>query len=58
MIYIIPNELRDKINKKLDEAIKKVPAAEKNREYLYNSLLTYYNEHGIVPDFDLKKAQA
>ena len=55
MIVIVPNVLRDAINKKLDAAFVKVPEAEKDREVLYNQLLTYYDEHGVVPDFTIKE---
>jgi len=56
-IIIVPNELRDAINKKLDEAI--VTCTEKitteNREFFYRELLAYFDEHGIIPDFSLVK---
>ena len=55
MIAIIPNELRNAINKKLDAAIKEVPEAEKDRGELYHQLLCYFDEHGIIPDFKLIK---
>ena len=32
-----------------------LPEAEKDREVLYNQLLTYYDEHGVVPDFTIKE---
>lgn len=32
-----------------------VPDAAKDREELYRQLLEYFNDHGVVPDFSLKK---
>lgn len=55
-IYIIPNELRDQINARLDEALKDFPEClDEDREILYHQLLEYFNEHGIIPDFKLEK---
>ena len=53
MIVIIPNELADAINAKLDIAIAKVPAANEDRETLYQQLVDYFYHHGIIPDFEL-----
>ncbi len=53
MLVIVPNSLSDAINKKLDAAIAKCPDAEKDRDTLYQQLLTYFDEHGVVPDFTL-----
>jgi hypothetical protein len=52
---IVPNELRDAINAKLDTAIAACPDAAKDRDDLYNQLLSYFDEHGEIPDFDLAK---
>jgi hypothetical protein len=52
---IVPNELRDAINAKLDIAIAACPDAAKERYALYNQLLAYFDEHGEIPDFDLAK---
>lgn len=52
-MVIVPNELRDAINAKLDAAISKCPDAEQDREALYSQLLAYFDEHGEIPDFDL-----
>ena len=54
-MVIVPNELRDAINAKLDTAIAACPDAAKDRDTLYKQLLTYFDEHGEVPDFDLAK---
>lgn len=57
MFVIVPNSLHDEINAKLDIAIAKVPDAEKDREVLYQQLLEYFDEHGVVPDFELQRRQ-
>ena len=50
---IVPNVLNEAINNKLDEAFAKVPEAEKDRDALYHDLLDYFNEYGVLPEFDL-----
>ena len=54
VFVIVPNEIRDAINTKLDAEIVKHPNAEKERDALYHQLLAYFNEHGVIPDFSLK----
>jgi hypothetical protein len=54
MIVIVPNSLRDAINEKLDAAIAICPQAEKERDALYHRLLEYFDEHGVIPDCELK----
>ncbi len=53
-IIIVPNIVRDKINEKLDEAFKACPQAAGERDSLYNELLGYFDEHGVIPEFTLK----
>ena len=53
MIVIVPDVLRNTIDKKLDDAIKEVPEAAKDRSELFDQLLNYYDEYGMVPDFTL-----
>ncbi len=55
MIVIVPNYVRDAINAKLDAAIAECPGAESERDSLYEQLLGYFNEHGRLPDFTLRK---
>lgn len=55
MIAVIPNELSNAINKKLDAAFEDFPEAEKDRDGLFRQLLYYFDEHGILPDFKLVK---
>ena len=57
-IVIVPNQLRDLIQAKLDEQIVLHPAAEADREELYSQLLGFFNEYGYVPDFELSKRPA
>ena len=57
-LVIIPDSLRKAIMAKLDAAIAMEPAAEKDRDALYQQLLAYFNEHGTIPDFTLKKPDA
>ena len=54
-MLIIPNVLSDAINTKLDAAILKCPEAGKDRDKLYQQLLEYFDEYGIIPDFELEK---
>ena len=54
-MVIVPNELRDAINKKLDEKSEGLIYPESDRELMYNQLLDYYDNHGVIPDFDLKQ---
>ena len=49
MFRIVPNEVRDAINKKLDDALKEFPEAECEREHLYVQLLDYFDMTGQIP---------
>jgi len=51
---IVPNALRDAIYAKVDAAIAGAPDAAPDRDYFYGVLLDYFNEHGVIPDFELK----
>ena len=53
MLVIVPNVLRDAINEKLDLALKECPEAASGREYFYQRLLQYFDEHGILPEFKI-----
>ena len=57
MIVIVPNELRDAINRALDCALEDCPEAERDRESLYHQLLEYFDEHGSIPEFKIAKAE-
>ena len=52
---LVPNSLVYEINTKLDSAFEKTPEAEKDREFFYQQLLNYVDEHGFLPDFKLQK---
>ena len=55
MFVIVPDSLADKINAKLDLALKKCPGAEDDREHLYSQLLAYFDKFGVVPEFSLMR---
>ena len=54
-LVIVPNSLRDAINRKIDIALKGCPEAEVERDQFYERLLTYFDEYGVIPDFTLQK---
>lgn len=51
---IVPNSISDAIYAKVDAAIANAPDAAPDREYFYSVLLNYFNDHGEIPDFELK----
>lgn len=55
MLVIVPNIVHDQINEALDQAFIECPEAKKERDALYNQLLAYFNEHGVIPSFSLRK---
>lgn len=48
-IVVVPDELRDEINRRLDEAYVVTPEAAIDREMHYQTLLVYFDEHGTFP---------
>lgn len=50
---IVPNSLSEAIYAKVDAAIALVPAAAPDREFFYERILTYFDEHGEIPEFTL-----
>jgi len=46
---IVPNELRDAINRQLDEAYDETPAAAVDREAHYAAILAHFDEYGRLP---------
>jgi hypothetical protein len=54
-LVIVPDSLRLAINQALDEAIALQPCAAADRERLYDQLLAYFDEHGVIPLFTLSK---
>jgi hypothetical protein len=57
MFAIVPNFVSEAINAKLDKALKDCPEAEKKRSSLFSQLLSYFDEHGELPDFTLTKKE-
>lgn len=57
-MVIVPNQLRDAIYTKVDAAIAEFPGAVADREYFYNVLLDYFDEHGEIPEFTLNRKEA
>lgn len=57
MFVVVPNYLSDEIYRRLDAEIAKEPDAAKDREALYRQLLSYFNEHGVIPNFSLARAK-
>jgi hypothetical protein len=55
MLVIVPNYLSAEIYRKVDEALVGHPDAVPDREIFYETLLSYFNEHGIIPEFELQK---
>lgn len=54
---LVPNYVSDAINHRLDTAIAETAEAANDREYLFNCLLDYFDEHGTLPEFSLQKIQ-
>jgi hypothetical protein len=57
-IVAVPTYIIDEINQKLDAAFRECPEAAKDRDVLYQQLLDYVDEHGVIPDFSLTKKEA
>lgn len=56
MLVVVPNEVRDAINVKLDAALAKWPnIGPREREVLFREILAIYDEQGTVPEFDIVK---
>lgn len=55
MLVIVPECLRRDLEARLDEQIALCPDAAKDRDALYSQLLSYVNEHGVIPDFSLAR---
>jgi len=55
-IVVVPNELRDAINRSIDTALNGRPIEHDEREVIYRMILRHYDEHGAIPDFSLLDA--
>ena len=54
-VCIVPNELRIALEVALDVALKDAPpGAAAERGILYKQLLSYWNEHGVIPEFKIE----
>jgi hypothetical protein len=58
MIVVVPDCLRNAINEALDRAIAECPGAAHERSILFDQLLGYFDEHGVIPDFTLAKRKS
>lgn len=55
---IVHNSLRDLLYQRIDAALAGLPKdAQAGREELYRQLLTYYDEHGRVPEFTIEHCE-
>lgn len=50
---IVTNALRDDIHRRIDAALAGRPCSADERESIYQQLLAYFDEHGVLPDFSL-----
>ena len=60
---IVHNELRNAINKAIKEAWSRAPDTpdeipEEERGALFSQILTYYDEHGVIPDFSIGERES
>ena len=53
--FVIPSDLIDAINRRLDRAIEDCPEAAKDREFLYDQCLLAVDRYGYIPEFSLEK---
>lgn len=58
MMLIVPDALRNEINRRLDAAYAETPEAEVDREQHYAVLLRYFNDHGVLPSFNVARVTA
>lgn len=52
---IVPNYLSEEIYKKVDAQLEICPNLKPHREDIYNKILRYFDEHGVIPDFSLEE---
>jgi hypothetical protein len=57
MFLVVPDSLRHAIDEKLDAALKEAPEAARDRDHLFRQLLSFFNDHGYLPEFSLAKTQ-
>lgn len=56
VFLVVPNSLRDELYARIDAQIEQCPQAGPDREVIYHRLLRYFNEHGVIPEFELTPA--
>lgn len=54
-IVIVPNSLRDEIYARIDKVLDGRLISDSDREIIYSLILAYFDEHGVIPDFNLEK---
>ena len=52
---VVYDELREVLYRRVDDEIKRSGAPVGERDQHYMTLLRYYDEHGVIPDFTLQK---
>lgn len=57
-LVAVSNHLSDAIYQVLDKALEGCPEAAPDREVLYGQLLSFFDEHGYIPEFSLTKREA
>lgn len=58
MLCIVPNQLRDELYRRIDAQLAVWPELLPEREKVYGDLLLHFDEHGVIPDFDLSPRES
>lgn len=54
--YIVPNELRDEINRRIDTALAGMPPeVDLDRDEAFETLFAFFMQHGVIPEFSISK---
>jgi len=51
---IVPDALHNQIHSAIDWALSNRPCTELDRRIIYEQILSFYYEHGRIPEFELK----
>lgn len=54
-LVIVPSSLTQAIHTAIEKALNGRPCSDQDREGLFDQLLSYYDEHGVIPAFELKQ---
>jgi hypothetical protein len=57
-LVIVPNEVSEAIRKTIDKAAEGLIISSEEYDQHYNTILNYYDEHGIIPEIKLTKELA